>query len=257
MRNLASFLTCCLAIVCGPAYGATIVLDSFEVDEGHFTTAPSFSGSTQGETETTPGVGPSTADRDTSEAFFGSASQRLFLDDDPTIGTPDGPWRFRHLSGGGSAGSNVLLTTSGFVGYFLKTTTPNLEASLMIDDGPALERAAFQPIPPDGQWHLYEWELTDETQWEPFAGTGPNGIIDSPSVTFDSLYFISRFDGVTVDYDAVFFVDEVSANPDGRIPPIPEPAGGGLIAFGALSLGMRTRRFPTPDSKTPTSNSFV
>jgi len=221
---------------------AVIVIDDFEANEGHFTTAPSFSGTTAGETETAAGVGPSTADRDTTQAFQGVASQRIFLDDNPTANAPDGTaWRLRHLSGGGTIANNTPLEANGFVGYYLLTTTPNLRASILIDDGTTghLERGTRLPIIADGQWHLYQWNLDDETQWDAFAGTGANGVIDSTTtVTIDALYM----DAVLTagDQDAVFFIDNVSHNATGEIP---EPAALGLLALAApLALARRRRQ---------------
>ena len=244
MFKIACHIVTSVLCTTGAALGAAVVLDSFEVDEGHFTTPPSFSGSTQGETETAPGVGPSTADRDTTEANTGGASQKLFLDDDPNVATPDGPWRLRHLSGGGTIAANVPLLATGYVGYFFKTLTPNLEASLMIDDSStALERARFQPIPADGLWHLYQWNLADEADWEAFALADANGVIDNPTVTLDSLYFISRFDFNLPDQDATMFVDDVAFNADGPIPDIiPEPGTVVLGIAGSVMLGLRRRR---------------
>ena len=238
MLNRLYALTVLLGLSCASANGAAIVLDSFEIDEGHFSDALSFSGSTGGI------LGPtSTADREVAQVFFGAGSQRLFVDDDPATSVSGDSWRVRHLSARGVIANNVLLTTSGFVGYFLKTDTPNLVASLMIDDtATALERAEFQDIIPDGEWHLYEWELTDEFQWAPFALADANGIIDSPQVTIDSVYIVARPDGITLDQDATVFIDEVSANPDGRIPPIPEPSAALLFIVATVASGGISRR---------------
>jgi len=219
-------------------HGATIVLDNFEVDEGHFADIPSFSGSTGGIMAPT-----STADRDTTEANTGSASQRLFIDDDPNAFISGDPWRVRHLSGRGNIPQNVPLSGGGYVGYFAKTLTLNLQASLMIDDSPtALERARYQPMIPDGLWHLYQWNLSDEADWQGFALADANGVIDNPTVTIDSVYFVPTFDFNTPDQDATIFFDDVAYNADGPIPDIiPEPTSFPLLVTGLLATARRRR----------------
>ena len=77
------------------APAATIVLDDFNVDEGRFGLAPTFSGSTAGLAPT------STADRITTDSFEGAGAQQLVFNDDTT--TAGGTSRVRFLSGGGSA----------------------------------------------------------------------------------------------------------------------------------------------------------
>jgi hypothetical protein len=227
---------------------ADIVIDDFETGEGHFTSTPSTSGSTTGETETSPGVGPSTADQDLTVGISGSASQRIFLDDDPAVDvgstSPVQTWRLRHLSGGGSPGNNLSITTTpdGYVGYYLMTLTPNLQASIMIDDGAALERASYQPIPADGAWHLYQWSFLDANQWEGFAGTGPNGIIDATSVTIDSVFVVAIKDTSIPDQNATFNIDYVATNPNGPLTAIPEPSSALLMACGLGSLALRRRQ---------------
>ena len=234
----------CVLLTASAASAAPVVIDSFDVDEGHFTQAPSFSGTTTGETETAPGVGPSTADRVTDEAFAGAGSQRIFLDDNPNANVPGEveAWRLRHLSGGGTIANNVALTASGYVGYYLKTSTPNLQASIMLDDGSTghLERAVRVPITADNQWHLYQWNIDDDAQWDAFAGTGANGTIESATATIDSIFIDAvRTSG---DQDAVFFIDSVSHDPNGPLPPVPEPMAAGVIAVGAVGALARRRR---------------
>jgi hypothetical protein len=217
---------------------AVVVLDDFEIDEGHFADAPSFSGSTGGIAAPT-----STADRDTTEANTGGASQRLFIDDDPNTFISGDLWRVRHLSGRGNIVQNVPLSGGGFVGFFAKTLTPNLQASLMIDDSPtALERATFQPMLPDGLWHLYQWNLADEADWQAFALADANGVIDNPTVTIDSLYFVPTFDFNLPEQDATMFIDDVAYNADGRIPDIvPEPTSLTFLTIGLLAIARRRR----------------
>lgn len=223
------------------ADAAVVVIDDFEVNEGHFAQDPDFSGSTAGQT-VTAGVGPSVADRDTTEFFAGAASERIFMDDNPAVNDPGGgAWRLRFLSGGGTPANNATLDATGFVGYWLKTTTPNLRAGIMVDDGAALERSTRTPIIADGQWHLYQWDFDNADQWDAFAGTAPNGAIDAATVTLDALYVDAILAGDGSDQDATFFIDNVSHNNEGEIP-IPEPTSLGMLGVAGLALLARRQR---------------
>ncbi|HZN64630.1 MAG TPA: PEP-CTERM sorting domain-containing protein [Tepidisphaeraceae bacterium] len=219
----------------GSAQAAVVVLDDFETNEGHFALAPSFSGTSTGFT-----AASSTADRTTEDAFRGTASERIFIDDNPAAAVPTSneSWRLRFLSGSGTPANNVTIPSSGYVGYWLKTTQENLRAAIMIDDGAALERSSRLPIIADGQWHLYQWDLDDAAMWDAFAGTAPNGAIDADSVTIDSL-FVDVLTSAGTDVDALFFIDDVSHNAEGVIP---EPTGLAVIGLGGLVVLARRRR---------------
>ena len=220
------------------ADAAVLVIDDFEAGEGHFAQQPGFSGTSAGFDAP---ANVSTADRVTDEFFEGAASERLFINDN-TTNAPDGTaWRVRFLSGGGTPANNVSVPATGYVGYWLKTANENLRAGILIDDGTALERSTRVPIIADNQWHLYQWNFDDETNWDGFAGTGPNGVIDADSVTIDGLYIDAVLAGDGSDQDATYFIDAVSHNPDGEIP-IPEPTALGLLAVGAGALLSRRRR---------------
>jgi hypothetical protein len=230
-----------------PARPDPVVIDGFEVDEGHFASNPNIaSGTSQGFIKA--GATAATAERILTDFFTGTASQIITLDDDPTVpGSPASldSWRLRHLSGGGTPANNLSLTNvSGdttFVGYYLKTSSPGLEAAISIDDGAALELSEFQPIAADGLWHLYQWQLQDAADWNPFAGTGPNGQIDSASVTIDSVFFRAGAGfPIGSDFDAVFYIDDISWNPTGQIP---EPSSALLLALGGLLICRRHRRY--------------
>jgi hypothetical protein len=218
-----------------PPAGIT-VLEDFELNEGRFTGSHTSSGSSDG-------IGASTILRTTAERFRGSASQQIDLNHAPD-GT--GNYRLRHLSNGGSpTNDQVAIGRSGFVGYWLKVGTPGLaagdvQASLILDDGADHERAEYVNVVADGEWHLYEWDLTDAADWAGFAGATANGAIDATTVTLDSLYLnFPRQADVTVYWDALAW------NANGSLAAlVPEPTALAVVAASATSLLVRRRRRP-------------
>ncbi|MEQ8835221.1 MAG: PEP-CTERM sorting domain-containing protein, partial [Lacipirellulaceae bacterium] len=171
-------------------------LEDFEVNEGNFSSSPTFSGSNIG-------IGAnSTATMVTTEAQSGSGSQELFIDGDP------GGWFFRHLAGGGSPGNNDAFTSEGFIGFWLKTDDPGITVQIALDDPGTADRGFLQPVQADGEWHLYQWNLEDDRQWEGWV-TG-NGSITGSTVTIDSIQFFGAG-------DATIYLDTISHNPDGYL----------------------------------------
>lgn len=218
MKKLASLAVLLLAV---PMAQATpIFLDTFSVNEGHFNVQPTFSGSTTGILLT------STADRITTDYMHGPGSQKLVLLNDPAHVAAG--WNVRHLSGTGSIANNVPIPVAGYTGYWLKTSTPNLQTMPVIDDGAAggTERGVPQPIIADGLWHRYDWKLTDPAQWNAWVGAS-DGDLDGPTVTYDSIWILS-----TVDQDAEVLLDSVF---------YPEPASLALLALGGM-VAIRRRR---------------
>jgi hypothetical protein len=173
----------------------------FELGEGYFGTSPTFSGSNMG-------INSATADRVVGNAFDGIGSQQITID-----GSTNG-WFLRHVAGIGSGGQiaspegNVPLTSDGHIGVWLKTTSSGIEVSIAVDDPGTADRGLRQDLLADGAWHLYEWDLDDNSQWEGWV-TG-NGVISGPTVSLDSIQFWG-------DGEATIFMDEVGHNPDGSI----------------------------------------
>lgn len=178
------------------------VLVDFEIDEGTFNVDPTFSGSTSG-------VDAATAERSILDAHLGQYSQEIAIDGS---GTSD--WFVRHLSGGGAPSGNVEIATEGFLGFWLKTDLAGVTVAPVIDDPGTGERGIEKAIIADGEWHLYEWDLGDDTQWNGWV-TG-SGTIDDATTTLDSIQFFGTGDGV-------IYLDTIAHNPLGSVAVAPLP----------------------------------
>jgi uncharacterized lipoprotein YddW (UPF0748 family) len=183
------------------------IIDDFEADEGHFHWPYNQSPASQ-----TFGLSAATTiDRVMTEAQAGIASQELNLVDDGA-----GTWQLRHDSGltvAAQPASNVPLDATGSIGFWLKTDDPGLSVQIALDDPISADRGIEKGIVADGQWHLYQWDLEDDNQWDGWAGS--NGMIDGPTLTIDSIFFYG-------DGDATIYLDTVSHNPDGFLAaPVP------------------------------------
>ncbi len=184
--------------------GDLVSIANFDADEGYFKWAIDYSGQTTG-------VGPdSHAIRVTSQSQAGSGSQELFIDGDP------GGWLVRHLSGSASPPSspatNLALDATGSIGFWLKTNNTGLTVQIAIDDPGTAERGLAQSVQDDGQWHLYEWDLEDDDQWQGWFNG--DGTITGPTITLDSIFFAGAG-------DATIYLDSVAHNPLGSLLPLP------------------------------------
>lgn len=233
------------------AASAAIIFDDFNVDEGHFGFAPSFSATSVGEDAS------STADRITTDnPFEGEGHQKLVLVDDPSVTTA---LRIRHLSGGppynsstaGVPSANVAFTVTdgvdGWIGFYVRTLATGWEVQINLD-GPAnssgeMRGSTSVPLIADGEWHLYEWDL-DAAVWGTVPGviTHATGTLPDGTYTIDSIMF-RDMDGVNGP-TAEIFIDFVAKSDVGSIAElvIPEPGSVSLLGIGALGLLLRRRR---------------
>jgi hypothetical protein len=215
---------------------APIIIDDFETSEGHFNSANPATAS-----GTNRHITSATADLSTAFAFTGIGSEFVTITpQNPGTSTdfPVDQFRLRFLSGGGTVANNVNVGPDGYVGYFLRTTTPGLLTAPALDDGAALELGVLQPVIADGQWHLYQFNLDDAAQWDAFAGTGPNGAIDGPAVSFDSIFI----QGPTAAVAPIqVYLDTVAYNTTGDLSSVPEPSSLAALSFGAIGLLFRRR----------------
>ena len=183
----------------GPA-GPGIVIDDFETDEDHFGWNYNHSPQTVGLSAAT------TINRVTTEAQAGIAAQELNL-----VDSGAGSWTLRHNSGIGSVASpagNVAFPATGYVGFWLKTDDPGMTVQIALDDPLTADRGVLQNVIADGNWHLYQWDLENDAEWD--AWVSGDGSITGPTVTIDSIFFYG-------DGNATLYLDSITYNPDGLI----------------------------------------
>lgn len=182
----------------GGGGGTTRILDTFESNEGHFASTPSYSGSTTGISAT------STAERDCSISHVGSCSEHLTLIDNPANTQA---WAVRFLSGGGTPGSNTSLARNGRVGFWVYIGGSGFSVGVGIDDGAATERSTLRAVAAN-TWTYVEWNLADANQWN--AWVGGNGTIDAANVTIDAIWLERAHTTFTVNA----YLDEVQWRPN-------------------------------------------
>jgi hypothetical protein len=199
-----------------------VVIEDFLTGEGRFTSGPTSSGSNRGlnNTSTTLTWEPGETFNPVDGSTIGG-SQRLNVVNNPADAVTG--FVLRNLSGGGTPANNMELVAEGFIGFYLKTTTPGLQVSLLLDEQlptatSRLEQGTLRDVIADGEWHLYEWNIDDAADWGNFAGG--NGEIDVASVWVDAMYIRSL-----TEQSAVVNWDFLAQNRTGSLAAIPEPTG--------------------------------
>jgi hypothetical protein len=255
-EQMSRFKVICLAAIAGVACvssaRASIVFDDFDTasdGNGHFGYTPTFSSTTVGESTT---AGDNAVTRVTSGTFSGTggAMSMTAANDGSTTNL-----RIRLVSGNapynsanaGAPAANVSFTTSagtdGYIGFIAKTTD-TFTTSITLDGatGVAGEMTQGKPITmiADGDWHIYEWNLDDNTRWQAASGIGGVASVANSAHTIDSIYF---FDGQAPagTHKTVVF-DEVVKSDSGSIASlVPEPSTVAVLGMSMIGL-LRRRR---------------
>ena len=155
---------------------APTIIDNFEASEGHFNTAPTYSGSTVGIATT------STADRSNARPKNGSWSERIVLNDNTASSAN---WAVRLLSGSGSPAQNrTLAKAGGRIGFWAYASTSGVSLAVGVDDSDGTERSTARALS-SNVWTFVEWQLDNAAQWDPWSGG--NGSING-STTLDAIW---------------------------------------------------------------------
>lgn len=228
------------------AFGALTVLEDFADGAGNpsfgiFGFAPTGSGQSAGLQST------STSAVSATQWEFAPAGQDAFvntlsIDDDIASngGTAFGAavsWTVRHFANG-SPRDLTNMGAAGYVGFYARTTDDDITVRINLDEtggSGGTEASNELALIGDGDWHLYQVNLADASQWN--ALFGGNGVIDGTTNLIDSLliYNTGPNDGLTTALDLAYFSYE-STGPIASV--IPEPtslallAGAGLVALG-------------------------
>lgn len=195
-----------------PLITTLTVLDPFNGNEGRFASSVTASGSNRG-------ISGGTADYTTETAQAGPGSQKITVQRNG-----DATGQVRFLSGGASPTNNRVsvggqqraMGTTGYIGFFMKTTDAGLQVGLGIDDGyrlgtTGMEISTSLDVIADGKWHLYEWNLADPAVWNNFSGG--NGAIGGPNAFLDAIFL----HGGAANSSYTVYLDTVAYNPLGRL----------------------------------------
>ena len=184
-----------------------ISLANFESGVGVFSSVPTFSGTTVGISTS------STAAQSFNESNNGSASIQLVLKDNSSVTTN---WAVRFLSGGGTPANNTSLSATGYLGFWMKTSSApaNAKVALSVDDGPGGTLiSSKQSVIADGTWQLYQWNLASTT-WSILAGS--DAVLNGPICTLDAIMLY----GDNTASDWTLYIDDVSFYSEGPLPVI-------------------------------------
>lgn len=202
---------------------APVVIDDFNVNEGHFSSVPTASGSTAGI------LASSTADRVTTIPVEGAGCERLVFNTNGAATV-----RVRFLSGGGTIANNTPIATSGnvdgWIGFYLKTTNTGWNVQLWLEGGPGGQAQSAtnngsvpKDLIADGEWHLYEWDLDntagDADGWGSVANiiNGSSTILDG-NHTIDSIIFRNSAAPNSITNGVnVIFLDFLARNDAGSV----------------------------------------
>ncbi len=183
--------------------------DDFETNVGRFDKYPRWSGSTTGIDIT------SSQGWTNDEANNGQGSLVVTLKDSSETAVN---WSVRLNSGGSSRVNNEQFSKTGYIGFWLKTSSApsGAQVAVTIDDQrnggtDKTELSSRLTVTNDGAWHLYEWNLAG-TGWSSFSGG--NGVLDSAILSLDAI--MSYAPNASPDW--TFTIDDVSFNSSSPLP---------------------------------------
>jgi hypothetical protein len=197
---------------------ATTTTDRFVLSANTLGDRGTFGRNPTASTGTTGVLGTSTAaadlNADDPSAF--RWSQKISLIDNPaTTSSAENPnGSFVRITSGptGSRTENTSRPSTGYLGLWARTTDADVQISLALDNqsNTTAGRALRRSVIPDGQWHLYQWDITDASQWEAYAGGA--GKVTTSTFTVDSLQIFAPNRNVNL------FVDEITHDALAQIP---------------------------------------
>ncbi|MFA8451575.1 MAG: N-acetylmuramoyl-L-alanine amidase [Bacteroidales bacterium] len=198
-----------------------IIMDDFEINEGHFDTKLNYSGSTKG-------IDGNKCEKEKSQFYpkEGKGSLRVSLVDD---NKSDEHWLVRILSGKGKPENNVTITKGGKLSLWIKTYASNMRVELWIDDKDGIETTLAKDINDDGMYHKYTWTLNDSII--PITGSGK---FENQHLTLDALVIKApnKTPAAVLYIDNIIFekgpTPNLISDPDNQIhkntnPPYPNP----------------------------------
>jgi hypothetical protein len=222
------------------------IFDDFETGDGRF------AGSLTGSSLTAGASAASSKTRTADDAYTKAYSQKLSIVDNPANANG---WYVHYPSAGGNPASNDAITLTdgpdGNVGFFLRVLSNSAPSSplttqLILDNAGGTDAGVARTILADGDWHYYEWNLDDPSQWTAWRDAAGNVVADSDGVlasagaaTIDSIVFRGGNANVQLYFDGVMY------NANGSLAamlPVPEPAALALAPLAAAALLRRRRR---------------
>jgi hypothetical protein len=247
--KLLALAALAIATGAGQASAATVFLQDYEAPgnlDAPFNLAPDFSGTTVGVVAATDTITHVPLDG----AMGTAASAELFMEhnvaESPTAAGWQWQVRFLPNSGGSTNAQNPLFATDGYVGYFLKVdagVTANMQTAPVLEDSTGTGSATsgvLKTVIKDGQWHLYEWNMDDPSQFPGtfttvYAGGLGNTTLEAMN-SFDSIAIVSSNGG-----NATVRIDQIGYNNAGSL--VPEPSALALATLSSVaSLAIRRRR---------------